>query len=45
VGRKTGSHMVISPMLRLRTPADHAEVGFIHFWRDRLAKALRKFRQ
>jgi hypothetical protein len=45
VGRSTGSHMLISPMLRLQTPADHAEVGFIRFWMDRFAKAWRKFRQ
>ena len=38
IGRTTGKRMVIGPELVIRTPADHAPVGFFRFWLDRIKK-------
>jgi hypothetical protein len=40
IGRRTGKHMLIAPDLRVQTPADHAPVGFVRFWYDRVRDAL-----
>ncbi len=34
----TGQKMVVLPSLKITMPADHAPVGFLRFWADRLRK-------
>jgi hypothetical protein len=41
IARQTSRHMIIGPELVIRTPDDHAPVGFWRFWRDRLIRKLR----
>lgn len=41
VAASTGRQMRVSDGLVLAMPADHAPVGFVRFWRDRVRKALR----
>jgi GT2 family glycosyltransferase len=41
IAGKTGKGMFIAPELIVRTPADHAPVGFFRFWTDRMRKLLR----
>jgi hypothetical protein len=43
VGLATGKRMVIAPELKIRTPSDHAPVGFVRFWFDRIRKLLDSF--
>jgi hypothetical protein len=40
----TGKRLLISPELVVRTPADHAPVGFSRFWYDRITEALARYR-
>ena len=41
IARKTAKDMLIAPELIVRTPSDHAPVGFFRFWSDRIAERLR----
>jgi hypothetical protein len=38
--RVSGKKMMISPDLVIQTPADHAPVGFLRFWADRVGERL-----
>ena len=40
IARATGKRMLISPELSIKMPADHAPVGRVRFWFDRLKKSL-----
>jgi len=40
IGQRTGKHMLIAPDLKVQTPGDHAPVGFVKFWLDRIQEAI-----
>jgi hypothetical protein len=40
IARLSGRKMMISPDLVLQAPADHAPVGFLRFWADRVRRRL-----
>jgi hypothetical protein len=44
IASRTGKAMLIAPELIIQAPADHAPVGFLRFWRDRIAKLLVRVR-
>jgi len=40
IARETEKNMLIAPELVVRTPSDHAPVGFFRFWSDRILERL-----